>query len=358
MARKGESVTSSIGASINGLSPSSIFPIFVKFITFAAKILDISLLMNTGPLSSFSPSMRLLFVVMLVIVCYLIFFLGGIFLAIPLFHVNLVSDFSILTNFNDPRSIVLMKYFQVLQSVAIFIAPALLAGWFFEGNPGSFLKANRSSSFMIFLCAFLVILTCLPLINELGTLNEKMKLPAGLGGFEQWMKDMEDEAGQITDAFMNTTTAGGFLFNLFMIAILPALGEEMFFRGVLQKLLGDWFRNRHIAIFVTALIFAGVHLQFYGFLPRFFLGLMLGYLFFWSGSLWVPILAHFINNSSAVFVDFLNRNGLITTKYEDFGNTDNAFLIIGSIVVTGLLFYFIYRKRKIEPVSPVHDFPY
>ena len=172
-------------------------------------------------------------------------------------------------------------------------------------------------------------------------MNEMMKLPVSLSGLEKWMKDTEEEAGRITDAFLEVSTTGGFLVNLMMIAIIPAIGEELFFRGILQRLFSEWFRNVHIAVFFTAFLFGAIHMQFYGLLPRVILGVMFGYFYVWTGSLWVPILAHFLNNGAAVIVSFLAGKGVIKTNYEDFGATDNVFLITGSILFTVFLLYLV-----------------
>jgi uncharacterized protein len=301
--------------------------------------------MKTGVLADLSPFAKLLFVILLVISGFIIFFLAGIFLAIPVFHVNLLSNFSVLEDFNDPRTVSLLKYFQVIQSIGFFILPAILAGWFFEGNAIKYLKANTSSSVKIFVLTIFIMFLSLPAINWIISVNEMMKLPAALHDIEQWMKDTEDQASQLTNAFLNTETIGGLAVNLFMIALLPAVGEEMLFRGILQRLFSEWFRNIHVAIFFTAFIFAAIHLQFYGFLPRMLLGAFFGYLFWWSGSLWLPIFAHFLNNGAAVIVSFLASRNIVSQDYENFGSTDNVILIVGSIVITGLLLFLVYRLR-------------
>jgi len=302
--------------------------------------------MKTGPLGELSPFAKLVFVVLLVISGFIIFFLAGIFLAIPFFHVNLLNNMSVLTEFNDPQAVSLLKYFQLIQSVGFFIVPAILAGWFFEGNPIGYLKVNKISPLTIFILTIVIMFVSLPAINWIISVNEMMKLPTILHGVEQWMKDTEDQATQLTDAFLNTDTIGGLGVNLLMIAIIPAIGEEMLFRGILQRLFSEWFRNIHVAIFFTAFIFAAIHLQFYGFLPRMLLGIIFGYLFFWSGSLWLPIFAHFLNNGSAVIISFLVSRNAVKQDYQDFGSTDNVFLIAGSIILTGLCLFWIYRITK------------
>jgi len=310
--------------------------------------------MKTSPLGELSTFAKLVFVVLLVISGFIIFFLAGILFAIPLYHVNLLNNMSVLTEFNDPQAISLLKYFQFIQSIGFFILPALLAGWFFEGNATGYLKLNKTSPVTIFVITIFIMFVSLPAINWIISVNEMMKLPAALHGVEQWMKDTEDQAAQLTDAFLNTNTIGGLAVNLLMIAIIPAIGEEMLFRGILQRLFSEWFRNIHMAILFTAFIFGAVHLQFYGILPRMILGILFGYLFYWTGSLWLPIFAHFLNNGSAVIVSFFISRNIVKQEYENFGSTNNVFFIVGSIVLTGLLLFWVYQLRFKKNYTELH----
>jgi hypothetical protein len=232
--------------------------------------------------------------------------------------------------------------------------PAMLAGWFFEGHMTGYLKLDKTSRGTFYFITVILLVISMPALNWIISVNEMMKLPAALQGLEQWMKDTEDQAAQLTDAFLHTETIGGLCVNLLMIAIIPAMGEEMLFRGILQRLFGEWFRNIHVAIFVTAFIFAAVHLQFYGILPRMILGILFGYLFFWTGSLWIPIFAHFLNNGSAVIVSFLVSRNAVSQDYENFGSTSNVILITGSFILTGLLLFWVYRLSVKENYTEVH----
>jgi membrane protease YdiL (CAAX protease family) len=175
-----------------------------------------------------------------------------------------------------------------------------------------------------------------------------MQLPGIFSGVEDWMKNMEENAMELTELFLDTKSIGGFLFNIFMIAVLPAIGEELMFRGVLQKQFSDWFRNNHMAIWFTAFLFSAMHMQFYGFLPRFFLGVIFGYLFFWSGSIWLPIIAHFINNTIAVTVYFLINNGKINESVEEIGTTGHGSLIYLpiSIILIAVILFQIYKQEE------------
>lgn len=188
----------------------------------------------------------------------------------------------------------------------------------------------------------------LPLINWMVTVNEMMKLPVSLKGMEEWMQAAEQEAAKLTAVFLNVKSPGGFLVNMLMIAILPAIGEELMFRGLIQRLLKDWLKNIHVAVFISALLFAAMHLQFYGFLPRMALGVLFGYLFYWTGTLWVPIFAHFVNNAAAVIVSYMSQTGTIKGNYENFGSTENAGYLIASLAVGGILLFLIYRFRYLK----------
>jgi uncharacterized protein len=294
-------------------------------------------------LGHLSPSAKLIFVFLLVIASFAILSLAGMLLAIPLFHVNLFKDAAVLADFRDPGSVPLLKYLQILQSISLFIIPALFAGFFFGRTTGSYLGLNKISTFRLFLVTILIMFVSLPVISWATSMNEMLKLPDFMKGLEGWMKETEEKAAELTESFLKVDTVEGLLFNLLVIAVIPSIGEELFFRGLLQRLLAELFRNVHLAIFVIAFLFAAIHLQFYGFLPRMLLGILFGYLFYWTGSLWIPIFAHFLNNGSAVIISYLENRGMVSAGYEDFGATNDLFLISGSILFTAALLYLVFR---------------
>jgi membrane protease YdiL (CAAX protease family) len=163
------------------------------------------------------------------------------------------------------------------------------------------------------------------------------------------MKDTEEYAGEITERFLAVSTIQGFLVNLFMIALIPAVGEEFLFRGVLQKIFIEWTKNIHWGIIISALLFSTFHLQFYGFLPRLMLGIFFGYLFVWSGSLWLPVLAHFFNNSVAVFFYFIagkEMNDKIDTLGAGTFKASDIILLIVSVVLVSAIIILVFRKEK------------
>jgi uncharacterized protein len=301
--------------------------------------------MKPAWLGGLPPFNRLLFFVLLMIASFGAVFLIGMLLAQPIFGVSLAKLPAVLSDFGNPASIGLLKYFQILQSFGLFIIPPLLAGFFFERNPSRYLALDTSPRQAAYWLVFIALVVMTPLVNGMIEWNESLRLPASMAGIEDWMKRTEEEAGKLTDAFLQVETTGGFLLNILMIAVLPAFGEEFLFRGVIQRMLGDWTRNMHVAILISAFAFSAMHLQFYGFLPRFFLGLVFGYLFFWTGSLWIPIFAHFLNNATAMVFEALVSSGRATEEAGSFGS-DNPFLIAVSAALTGGVMFAIYRMQK------------
>jgi membrane protease YdiL (CAAX protease family) len=183
----------------------------------------------------------------------------------------------------------------------------------------------------------------LPFLHWSALINEMMHLPEWLNSVENWMKSSEQNAKEITDAFLSDTSASGLIINLIMIALLPALGEEFLFRGVLQKLLHQWFKNVHWAVIVSAVIFSAMHFQFYGFLPRTILGVLFGYLFVITKSLWIPITAHFINNGAAVVAAYLFQQQFLESDYHEFGRTTDFLWVLISAITVVALFFAVYR---------------
>ncbi|MFO8053840.1 MAG: CPBP family intramembrane glutamic endopeptidase, partial [Bacteroidales bacterium] len=133
--------------------------------------------------------------------------------------------------------------------------------------------------------------------------------------------------------------------------LLPAIGEELLFRGVLQQLLSKLFANVHLGILVTAILFSAIHMQFFGFLPRIVLGLVLGYAFYLSGNIWMPVVIHFVNNAFAVVIAHLYYNDLIQQNFDEFGITTKALPVILSVILTLYVFYRIHINERKPPIT-------
>lgn len=285
------------------------------------------------------PFQQLVFTGFIVLISFLSFTLLSLALAIPLFGFDSLINIPGINDIGNPESIRILKYFQVVQSIGLFIIPPVIIGWLFSEKLSEYLFLNRSITSLTVILAISVTILSLPFINYTGELNSKMQLPHWLSGVERWMKNTEENAALLTDAFLEVETLGGLLFNLFMIAFLPAIGEELLFRGVIQRIFTKWTKNHNWGIWISAILFSALHMQFYGFIPRMILGVLFGYLLVWSGSVWLPILAHFINNAFAVIMIHLINSNILNPEIEDIGATPEShyFALLSFVVAVSLM---------------------
>lgn len=239
-----------------------------------------------------------------------------------------------------------MKIGQGVASIFMFVVPPIVYYYITrKENRMQALGLRRlSSPWWLIIVAVALMIVSIPVTTTLTTWNEGMHLGGAFSGIEKWMKELEETAQALTDKMTNVDTIGGLLLNLLVIALIPAVGEEMTFRGVIQQSLTRRM-NPHIAIILSAAIFSFFHFQFFGFLPRLFLGILLGYMFYITGSLWTSILMHFVNNGAAVTLYYLGNIGVIEDA-EHWGETQNVWIIVASAVMTLGLIIWSWRKRK------------
>jgi hypothetical protein len=308
--------------------------------------------MATTAFRGMKPFAQLMFALFVMVASVLVFMVIGVIAAIPIFGFNEILN-GISAAASTPESVGFLKYFQVLQSIGLFIIPPFILASLYHGSIGEYLQINRSASASTYFLAAISLLFVIPFINFLGDLNSRMTFPEAFSGIESWMRNMEDAAELMVEKFMKVEHISGLLFNLFMIAVLPALGEELMFRGVIQRILTNWTKNHHWGIWIAALLFSAMHMQFYGFIPRMALGAMFGYLLVWTGSMWVPILAHFVNNAMGVLGYFLINKGVISKDVEEWGTgSEQLPLVIVSLTAVGFLLFMIFRKAAIKmPVN-------
>lgn len=241
----------------------------------------------------------------------------------------------------------MLKLGQGISSALIFIAPPIILYAFTRTQPMRQLGFNKPNNYWQLLIGVALMFVSLPITNQLGFWNEQMSLGPAFERLEDLLQQMEETAGDLTERMLQVDTFWGLLFNLLVIALIAAVGEELTFRGVIQQALFKGVKNVHVAVFLSAFIFSFIHFQFYGFLPRMFLGLILGYLFYYSGSIWTSILMHFINNGTAVVIAFLNYKGYTSIDVEHFGSTSSIVLMLVSLAITvGLIFLSSKIKYK------------
>lgn len=201
-----------------------------------------------------------------------------------------------------------------------------------------------------FLTVIGIILTFLGFMSVVMEWNANVDLPDGT--FETWAKNLEQQLAEVTRYLTSYTNFGQYLVGVFVIAVLAGIGEEIVFRGLLQPAFHKATGNIHIAIWVSAIFFSALHLQFYGFVPRVLLGALFGYLYYWSGNLFIPMFAHFVNNFFAVTSIYMGWSNVPGTELE---NPEQApwYVVVGMTAVCGVLIYLFYKQfNKAQNESP------
>ncbi len=250
-----------------------------------------------------------------------------------------MAKFSDAASYADKNVVSNMRNVMLLQDLMIFIIPAAVFSFLVSRNRVQYLQMNRIGNPRFLFLGILTMLASIPLINFLGELNHMLPLP-------EFLQRMEQDGNAIEAAFEQQHTVYDLIYNLFVMALFAGFSEELFFRAGLQKVLIKMAKNIHTGIWITAAIFSAIHFQFYGFIPRMLLGVFLGYLYVWSGSLWVGIFAHFMFNGSQILAAYLQPGKDSSTGV--FSETPGyAFITLSTLLVIALLIraYKVSQKK-------------
>ena len=243
----------------------------------------------------------------------------------------------------DVTSLNVERAVQFISSVITFIVGGVSVAYLIFENPKEELMISSWGGGKNYLYGIIALLALLPIVGVLNEWNQGISFPDALAPLEQWMREAEDAAAELQERFLSGTSYLDLIINIVIMAITPAICEELLFRGVLQNQLEKWFKNAHIAVWVAAIIFSAIHFQFYGFLPRMVLGAALGYLLVYGKSLWLPIVAHCVNNSLAVITAWGANKLEIMKEVEavapTYTTSEDYIFLIGCIFVVGLSYY-------------------
>lgn len=228
-----------------------------------------------------------------------------------------------------------------LQNVFAFIFPAWLVARLCYASPSRYLGLSQPTAARQYLGMVLLYLAMLPAMNMIIEWNENIHLPEAMSGFEQTMRMLEDNAADITESILYDTSWWGLISGVLIVGCLTGLAEESFFRAGLQKAFTSSGINPHVSIWTVAVIFSAIHFQFFGFVPRVLLGAFFGYLYWYTGSLWIPAAAHALNNSLAVISSWLVARGWIADDAGDFliQGTQGVVLGIFSLAATAIIIF-------------------
>jgi membrane protease YdiL (CAAX protease family) len=260
--------------------------------------------------------------------------------------VPLLTQPDLLDNLTEPQLLPALRLMQILQAFGMMIIPAaayLILTMSRHELRSLFVTPERQPvmlSIVFFMVAF-------PLVNFLAHWNETWQLPGFLG---EWSLTKDDQAGKLTTMLLDMPNGWMLALNLLMIGLLPAIGEELIFRGILQRGILKWSGNPHAAIWLAAIVFSAVHFQILGFVPRLLMGVAMGYLFFWSGNLWYPMIAHLTNNSMAVLLNYGIQHGQIEPSLNDsgIGNAQMAAFSFAFCLMLLFLFKQMLSARNVK----------
>ena len=204
-----------------------------------------------------------------------------------------------------------------MQDILAFILPAVVTMAIIYRRPFHVMGLDRAPSWLAITIVIVFYVISLPAMNWLVEMNKAMSLPSWMAGIEQAMRTAEDNAAEVTQEMLNINSVGQLILCVLVVGVMAGLSEEMLFRGAMLRTMQDSRLGNHAVVWITAILFSAFHMQFYGFVPRMLLGVWLGYLFVWTGSLWVPIIAHTLNNSTVVLMSYLSNKGVIPEGFGD-----------------------------------------
>lgn len=247
------------------------------------------------------------------------------------------------------QSVKITRMALTVQTAFFFIIPSLVFAFLSQSNTKEYLIVDESYNVNFLLLGICLIVVIQPLINFIGYYNQQIVLPESMSAIQAWMKENELAAEKTTGLLFLDKSMAGLILNLLIIAVVAGLGEELFFRGCLQQIIQKIVKNQHFAVWIAAIVFSAMHFQFYGFIPRVLLGAVLGYMFVWSGTIWIPVVVHTVNNVIGVVLAFVYYG---TPQYEDlsvYSLEKNMWITILSLIFTVILIIFMYKKRYKTP---------
>ncbi len=238
-----------------------------------------------------------------------------------------------------------LRIMAVAQDVFLFMLPPIVTAMMLTRYPAEFLELMTAPRWNRSLLTIALVLASIPMMNVIVEWNKQVEFLSQW----TWMQEMEEGAEATMKVMMGEPTAGSLILCVLIFGVLTGLAEELFFRGGVQKLLLCMRVNKHVAIWLTAIIFSLFHLQFYGFVPRMLMGACFGYLMMWSGSLWLPVIAHAFNNSMVTFTTWMTDRGTVLPDIDHIGTTltplDICWVVV-SVALTSWILRLIYIQSK------------
>jgi hypothetical protein len=268
----------------------------------------------------------------------LIIFIWAVLPIILIFGISITSDTPNSDEFFDNNSLITLCLLQILSVFVMLVIPALLISYIYKKQVFSFLNLNKLPKIELLLLALGIMLSANFFINYLAELNNLIPLSPAL---TSKFKALHENALSSQNYFLNFNNTIGFVFVFITMAIVPALAEEMYFRGLVEGILIDMRIGAMHAILISSLLFAMMHFQFYYLLPLIFMGGILGYVYYRTRNLWITIAMHFMNNGLIVLVALRNKTAVTPLDIEA---TPPAYISIIGLLAFAFLIYIFHKK--------------
>jgi len=279
------------------------------------------------------------------LVVLVLFTTGGLLLFSSLSSLVLLLIYHTPSMLDTSDPVTAIRISQTFATIGTFLLPALLFAYCQNRQLFDYNAANRRPNTSMVNIVLLLSITLLPVVSVLSTFN--IFIMPQEGAVAEFMRDMEEAANHILEMLTSRRSTWDLISNLLVLAVLAGVCEEFLFQGALQPLMTRWTKNPHVGVLVTAFIFSILHFQFYGFIPRFALGVYLGYLFYWSRSLWLPILAHVLHNALSILVDFTLQGKGIDTDNLQFTDIHGSIpVIISCTLLSAMGIVFLWRTHR------------
>lgn len=243
-----------------------------------------------------------------------------------------------------------VRWFQLVAHLFTFVFPTVLMVALAKGERSwqNFLQLDRFATIKVLGMSVLLLVAIMPLIQFSNWFNANLPLP-------EWMITMENSQNWLVGEVLRMESFSEFAVALTIAAIAPAVGEELLFRGVLQPHLQKLTNNPHWGIWLCAILFSAIHLQFVGFFPRMLLGALLGYLLWWSGSLWLPILVHFLFNGIQVLGAYLYPEAMKVAADATEIEMPSIWLTLLSLLAVGYLVKLFWERQVLATDLPLEE---
>lgn len=264
---------------------------------------------------------------LLMLICMMVFMASILGFVMGLLG-NVIEDARVVT-----------RLASIFQGVFVFILPAILTAVLSTKLPAKLLCLQGKPSWVALVAVVAIMLASMTAMEWIVDWNQNIKLPQSMESIERLISSLESAVGDTVHLMLGEPTAGNIIVSILIVGVLAGFSEELFFRGAMQRLFAQTGLGPHGAIWLTAFIFSAIHMQFYGFVPRFLLGAYFGYLLYWSDSLWVPITAHILNNVAAVSMYYITGNEMT-------GVETSWYSVLSSALFTGVLLVAFKRYCK------------